>query len=825
MERLVVLAGAGVSAIPPSEVPSWWGFNNSVLEAMKARTRRYVRNPGLAQQVASLGLDEIGVAVFSAEVADAFAGSSWFDALGCLDGDTPSPCHDALATLAGRGELAAIVTTNFDTLIEQAFQDAGVPLDVYMPGGSLPPWSLAPDDPCILIKVHGSVTRTSSSLVDLATQKRRGLPPNVQAWLARLFASHRVLVAGFSGADLDLSDDYFGVWRAAPTIPWLRWTQRGGHEPSRGAAEVVAAVVDGAFAEGDLPDVLATLGLDVPAQRPRGNVRSVDDHINAWFAKPHIGDESVAACLARMLQGAGYVEASDELRRTIRSEIRAGLTRGVAILDALRMSNAIAMFGNDLVGRDDEQALVDLRLCEELTRTVVDGPAWAAPGEEARGEILQNLSGVKLNTGAAYASLDRVDDAACALAEAVDLIRQSPDGGSMGRWAAAHFLDGVIARLRDDMRGALVSWRQGARFARAAGVAQLELAVAENRWRTAIFLGEVELAKRFQEEAATLRSTVVGSAIRRVTLPDLTALAFDEDARVAMLLRRLHSEICRGGDRVDEVLYELLTRCDAEVDARVAGVLAETATKVCLVQPLSGAVVAVAYYVLTEGDDVSLLADVPRRLTAWIAPLVGGAVTRLDSGLILVDRLREALHLLARRWGQAGVSLMRKGDFGAAEAQFWVAAAAFLLASDADEGIRALSYASDALVRQERWQPAAAVLDWCAATAGPAAVSAVLARNTKFLLYRAVNGDLAPAAAIAAAAPLVAQLRVAHAPDELGSALTSLAQLHEQAGNADEAMNAANEALSLLTQEAHRDLVRELVSRIRESTAGDAIDG
>ena len=67
-----------------------------------------------------LSLDDLDVTEFSQLVSDAFAGATWFDVLGVLDGVAPNMNHLALAYWAKEGSLRTVVTTNFDTLIERA---------------------------------------------------------------------------------------------------------------------------------------------------------------------------------------------------------------------------------------------------------------------------------------------------------------------------------------------------------------------------------------------------------------------------------------------------------------------------------------------------------------------------------------------------------------------------------------------------------------------------------------------------------------------------------------------------------------------------------
>jgi NAD-dependent SIR2 family protein deacetylase len=95
---------------------------------------------------------------------------TWFELLGVLDGDQPNATHRTLGALADTGVVRAVVTTNFDTLLERT-----------LPPGFAAVNPLLDNPPGrgrrALVKVHGSADRPRS-LVDLAAQKRHGLPPS-----------------------------------------------------------------------------------------------------------------------------------------------------------------------------------------------------------------------------------------------------------------------------------------------------------------------------------------------------------------------------------------------------------------------------------------------------------------------------------------------------------------------------------------------------------------------------------------------------------------------------------------------------------------------
>jgi len=258
--RLLVLAGAGISRLGPSFLPDWFGFNRAILEEAKACVLRGLPSLDDAARTALQGLaiEQIPVEAFSDLVVRSFASEGYFTVLDVLDSEDTNANHQALAALAKGGVLRAIVTTNFDTLIERAFREAGVPLQVVTAEEP------SDDGRTTLYKIHGSVT-AADTLVDTVSQKRRGLPPALRKRLAQLYRTHHVLVLGYSGGDLRFGDDYLGLAAIDADSPGFTWVTRPGSKP---ASQVVAlsdgAGGRGAIVTGALPGFFRTLGPDVP---------------------------------------------------------------------------------------------------------------------------------------------------------------------------------------------------------------------------------------------------------------------------------------------------------------------------------------------------------------------------------------------------------------------------------------------------------------------------------------------------------------------------------------------------------------------------------
>ena len=317
-DKLVVFVGAGVSALPPANLPDWWGFNTLLLNGAKGLVAAGL--PELPtptrERLAALSLDEIPVEAFSEMLFDSFAGSSYFPVLGVLDGDRPNANHFALVELARRGRLAAIVSTNFDTLIELAFRQLAVPLQVVANAETIEKTQLRAGL-CTLFKIHGSVTETTT-LVDTVRQKLQGLPVAIRETLAALFRRHPVLVLGYSGADLSFGDDYLALLSATDTSPGIAWLVRPGTPPRPAVREILERAGDrGAMIIDSLPQVFARFGLDPGALAPAETVTTPDDETTGpgdgtpqsivadFFRQRHAGIWGAAAFCARLLERIG----------------------------------------------------------------------------------------------------------------------------------------------------------------------------------------------------------------------------------------------------------------------------------------------------------------------------------------------------------------------------------------------------------------------------------------------------------------------------------------------------------------------------------------
>ncbi|MFX1535579.1 MAG: tetratricopeptide repeat protein [Promethearchaeota archaeon] len=295
--------GAGISMISPSCLPSWWQVNHIILDSLTNEAVKVVPDLNeLTNQIKQREEEGKLPPEFVAEIIVNRLGESYFDVLQGLEGDKPNQTHFWLATLAKAGMLRAIITTNFDTLIEQAFETLGVPISVLVDPEDYEKMDLSSpnkDIPCLLLKLHGTATRPSTC-IDTLAERKRGFPPSIEKALDILGSQTFWIILGYSGADLDAEPNYLGIRKRMNDSPGFVWL----HLPQTNPLPVVSELVQlygsdrGLIKYGILPDWLsgleAILPSEISAPQPINlspqqiqdikteNTKKVEEHARNW---------------------------------------------------------------------------------------------------------------------------------------------------------------------------------------------------------------------------------------------------------------------------------------------------------------------------------------------------------------------------------------------------------------------------------------------------------------------------------------------------------------------------------------------------------------
>lgn len=115
----------------------------------------------------------------------------------------PTEAHRAIARLVKSGMLSLIITTNFDTLMEEALKGENVPYEVVTEETNVTQMSIFPDR-CRVLKVNGDFER---GMLRITPEDLKEYPQIIEDYLKRIFKEYGLLICGWSGGyDTHLSD-------------------------------------------------------------------------------------------------------------------------------------------------------------------------------------------------------------------------------------------------------------------------------------------------------------------------------------------------------------------------------------------------------------------------------------------------------------------------------------------------------------------------------------------------------------------------------------------------------------------------------------------
>lgn len=454
----VVLCGSGVSAVAPSNVPSWWGLNDAVLDEIRQIALRALTSPDVRALAATARLEDVPLPAFSQLIADAFAGRSWLDVLTVLNGAEPNGVHRAVMRLVADGHGHTVITTNFDTLLERAGQELGLAVPVVLRGQQGPATGAA------LHKIHGSVDQPDS-MVDLWLDKGRGLGPVTRTQLAAACRGRHLVVLGFSGEDLVTDEDYLGLLAGDGLPSRVTWVCRPATSPGEGARSfldrLAAAGVPVVTPEYDLAGgagVAGSGGTDLPRR------------VRNWLGEALMLPPNAALILAQMLRLRG---ATGEAA-TMRAEIRRVLSRigrdtlhpGVAAAWALLGKEELAgkLAKADLLRA--EQAWVHFERSIARHRLTFHGQA-VVEQRLLRAAIRQNTAIVALRDA-------DVDGADQFLREAIEILNEVPDPEHSRRMAGVRYQQALLRLVHGEAHVAMIALERSLEYARRCGDLAME---------------------------------------------------------------------------------------------------------------------------------------------------------------------------------------------------------------------------------------------------------------------------------------------------------------------------------------------------------------
>lgn len=422
-EPFIAFVGAGASAIPPSQLPTWFQFNDLLLECLCDGLAAYSNNRQPTDEMLAAFKERRNRTPFfppdfQAQLMEEEVGADYFHVWQSLETDVYGPVHEGLAELASQGRLSAIITTNFDRLIETALNARGIPFEVFHDAASfntLQLRSTSAEYPLLpVIKIHGSI-EDAASLIDTLKQRVVGRPESLQQTLDIFLRKHPWLFLGFSGADFSYDPNYLGILNAADVAKGFVFLAREGEELQPGVRQLENAYGKdrAAIVYGDLSRWLSeTFGLiaskhrpnlanesDDPTQRIKGNIKQ-------WVDK--LGPMAMVNILYSMLKSSGLeTYAHWLLRKTWKSYRSAAETQGpsyarynynygVSLLEAGFVYNRVSL-DTDMNNFAEWKDSADQNAYEYLARSYSTGKLLVAGGQLAsllayRGEVGKAIS-------------------------------------------------------------------------------------------------------------------------------------------------------------------------------------------------------------------------------------------------------------------------------------------------------------------------------------------------------------------------------------------------------------------------------------------------
>lgn len=344
---LVLIAGAGLSLWHPSSLPTWDEFTRALLDEAKARGLSELDgHSDAARALATLTIGDVGSKALSNMLVEMLVGTTYFDVVAALDSNQTNEAHRAVARLARTGRLAAVVTTNFDTLIERALGEEGLVVDRY---DCTYDYRRNPGDGFPVFKVHGSATG-GDFRIDTVAQKLRGLPPYVRAKLTPIFSKHPVVVLGYSGGDLEFGIDYLALRCVPKGVDRIRWVFRPEERNGVDARTIDLLNGRGRLCFLDLSRALEALGAGAVHLEWNGAARAATcerlrTHARDMYAR--IGNLNTLAFCMRLLSLAGKMHEATDVWHLLAERIGRRRKDVSNLAPAMR---ALAVEGHRLVG-------------------------------------------------------------------------------------------------------------------------------------------------------------------------------------------------------------------------------------------------------------------------------------------------------------------------------------------------------------------------------------------------------------------------------------------------------------------------------------------
>ncbi|QNU67681.1 tetratricopeptide repeat protein [Ruminiclostridium herbifermentans] len=513
-KNLIIVAGAGISAAPPSNLPSWWEFNKLIVDEIKSQTIRLLPESDPLVKPIEIG-DMLPVECVSDFFVNSIAGESYFPLLTLLNSAQPNFNHRSIVELAKRGIVSSIVTTNFDTLIEKAFRDAVVPLNIIVTEDDYN--ECMNKTGCKLFKIHGSATNYDT-LIDTTSQKLKGLSKSKRIVLKNIVEGKHVLFMGFSGADLSFDLDYIPIEDALSNKSNITWVIRPGSTPHRNVLKLKEKYGDNIqFLQTELTDLFKQLHIESDEfQAVNNNIKEHDaskiiaSSISSLMNSTHITENGCVALCIGLLNRIGLRENARKLGSMYEATLK---RKGVNPIDLPSYSTIAicALENGDLKTAQENfnNALGCLQFMEVLHKS---GEISVSPA--ASKELLSNSATIWNNIGIYYMAKNELEQAQRAFCKAKEHAQKAIKISTL---VTVYFnLARINYKQSDDADNFINELGQAEVLAKQEGCAEILFDIVCEQCKVLLSLGEYYVVQQKLNEIALLEHVIVNTSKRIV---------------------------------------------------------------------------------------------------------------------------------------------------------------------------------------------------------------------------------------------------------------------------------------------------------------------
>lgn len=522
-----VIAGAGISKDPPSDLPSWWEFNDSILNAIKRKATELL--PAAHDAISNININDLPVQCVSDLIVREGAGNSYFPLLKMLDSAKPNANHYALAEMAELGDLQGIITTNFDTLIEHAFRLRHVPLLVVSEEKDF--YKALECNYCVLYKIHGTVT-SESTLIDTVTQKSKGLSAEKQMVLGKKIENSDIHVIGFSGADFEFHADYIPISNTIRTGGKIQWIFQP-NSSLNPAVNKMAKTYGARFQpqQQTLKVYFENQGIDYSEKVHIAHSLSdssavkqaasalIEDFLNL----PHIGFETCVGYCISLLNNLGNFDNAEDLSVSYEKHLE---ENGITVFSL----SGIVAIARHFIPKNPDKAIkwlnTSLKILEKFN-TLENEISVSTNTEATRKELQTNFLTIYANLGLAYFQKAEYKTAREHFFFAIELAQELRNDNILGTClfndARSEFkIDKNNDVFIDKLKAALIPTKES-------GNAQIFEEIQEHLSKTYMLVGEYENARQSLEKAEQL----ISITINRIASLRVAMIRFEYEVRNA----------------------------------------------------------------------------------------------------------------------------------------------------------------------------------------------------------------------------------------------------------------------------------------------------